>query len=190
MQRDHRRKGQITQRDQVAHDQDGRDTIPDAVVDELAALHARIETLESGFGDMIRAARAKASKAVESIKNTVHKATEHTPPLEKFKHLLESKKITFAFDGSTVMISHGNNTFHIEADGSDTLKVSYADVVKGQLSPQAALDLVQGRNLTAIFAPSPSVRGPPPTRLVPSAALLQYSAAIMQQQQQYRRSRD
>jgi len=178
MQRDHRG----TKNTEFAR-VDAAADIPDSVVEELAMLHARLETLESGFGDMIKAAKAKASKAANAVKSAVHKATAHVSPLDKLKHLLESKKIIFASDSTSVMISHGNNTFRIESDGVDTLKVSYADITKEHLSPQDALDVIQGRNLAAIFAPPSLVRGPPSMRLVPSAALLQYTTAIVQQQQ-------
>ena len=184
MQRDHRRiKTSETERVSAVVD------IPDSVVEELAALHARVEFLESGFGDMIKAVKAKANKAANAVMSKVHKATEHVSPLDKLKHLLESKKILFASDSTSIMISHGANTFHIEADGADTLKVNYAEITKEHLSPQNALDVIQGRNLAAIFTPPSLVRGPPPMRLVPSAALLQYTAAIVQQQQQQQQRR-
>ncbi len=158
--------------------------LSDALVEEVGALHARIEGLESTFKEIVNEARARLIKASKGAKHMIHAATEEKPPLETLKHLLKSKDILFASDDKSIMISHGANTFHIMADGPTTLRVSYADIIKEHLSPKDVMDVVQGRRLAAIFAPPMpvSTAAPPSVRLVPSGALLKYSAAIMQQQ--------
>jgi hypothetical protein len=156
-----------------------------AVVEELIAMNDRISALEFSFTDALEKAKKKASAAVQSAKKVIHSATAEAPPLEKLKHLLASKKILFASDATSIMITHGANVFHIEQDGPETLRVSFADVHRERLAPHAALDLIQGRNLAVVLAPAapaPPVAVMATPRGVAVAQLCCYSNDIMRQQ--------